>query len=186
MALGLLTGELNHLRGGVDSQHLGGAVGKEEGETPVACSEVGDDLRGHETEESFSHGLPGFTGNVILAVTAGDAVKESAHFVLTLFDDTASGCAVGDGFGDFFLGPSEEVGEDVVSIAGGEAVEAVLPDSAVLYQSSLLQLRKVRGNRTLTHDEDFLQFGDRKLFGLQEQEDAEPVGIGYDAEYFHN
>jgi hypothetical protein len=32
--------------------------------------------------------------------------------------------------------------------------------------------------------EDFLQFGDGELFAAQKQQDAEPVGIGDDAQEF--
>ncbi len=90
------------------------------------------------------------------------------------------------GLGDFALGASEQVGEHVISIAGREAVEAVLAGAAVFDQAGLLELGEVRGNRALAHDEDLLQLGHRELFGLEQQQDAEPVGIGYDAQDFHN
>ena len=42
------------------------------------------------------------------------------------------------------------------------------------------------GNGALTHDQDFLQFGHGELLTLEEEEDAEPVGIGYDAQDFYD
>jgi hypothetical protein len=44
----------------------------------------------------------------------------------------------------------------------------------------------VRGDGALAHDKDFLQFRDGKLLGLEEQQDAEPVGIGDNPQDFHN
>jgi hypothetical protein len=38
----------------------------------------------------------------------------------------------------------------------------------------------------LAHDEDFLQFGDRQLLALEQEQDAEPVGVGNDAQDFYD
>ena len=143
-------------------------------------------MRRHEAQEGFGQRFPGFAGDVVFAETAGDAVEEGAHLVLAFFHDAAGGGAVVGGFGDFLLGASEEVVEDVVSVAGGEAVKAVFADAAVFDQAGLLELGEVGGDGALAHDEDLLQLGDGELFGLEQQEDAEPVGVGYDAEHFDN
>ena len=84
------------------------------------------------------------------------------------------------------FGASEQFGQHVVAVAGSEAVEAALAGAAVFDQARLLELREVGGDGALAHDQDFLQLGDGELFGLEQQQDAEPVGVGYDAEDFHN
>jgi hypothetical protein len=40
------------------------------------------------------------------------------------------------------------------------------------------------GDGALAHGQNLLQFGDRKLLSAQEKQDAEPIGVGDDAENF--
>jgi len=180
----LFAAYLNHFGGGVDGDHFGGSLGEEEGEGSFSGAEVGDDHGGHEAEEGFGYGFPGFAGDVVFAEASGDRVEEAAHGFLAFFDDAARGGLVGSRFGNFGLGLGEEVGEDAVLRPMLEAVEAALAGAAVFDEIGLPELGEVGGDGALAHDENFLQFGDGELFVLKEQKNAEPVWIGYNAKKF--
>jgi hypothetical protein len=65
-------------------------------------------------------------------------------------------------------------------------VEIAFAGAAIFNQAGLLELRQVGGDGALAHDEDFLQLRHRQLLALEKEQDAEPVGVGYDAEDFDN
>jgi hypothetical protein len=69
----------------------------------------------------------------------------------------------------------------VFPLWGNETVEVVFAGAAVFDQACLLELGEVGGEGALAHDQDFLELSDGKLFGAQEQEDAEAVGVGHHA-----
>ena len=50
----------------------------------------------------------------------------------------------------------------------------------------MLELGKVGGNGALAHHQDFLQFGDGELLTLEQEEDAQPVGVGDDTQDFYD
>ena len=78
----------------------------------------------------------------------------------------------------------EQPGEN--SIGNAEAVKAVFAGAAVFNQAGLLELREVGGDGALAHDENLLQLGDGELLAAQKQENAEPVGVGDNAESFYD
>jgi hypothetical protein len=103
------------------------------------------------------------------------------------FQHAAHGGLVGRGFGDFRFGrAAEHLIQNATPAGGVEPVEAALAGAAVFDQAGLLQLREVGGDGALAHGENFLQLGDGKLLAAQQQQDAEPVGVGDDAEDFYN
>ena len=65
-----------------------------------------------------------------------------------------------------------------------QAIKAVLSLPAIFHQSGLLQLRKMRGNAALAGGQNLLKLGHRKFFPLQQQQQAEPVGIGQHSQRF--
>ena len=66
-----------------------------------------------------------------------------------------------------------------VAVSGGQAIKIVLANAPVFHQPCLLELGEMGGDGALAHNEDFLQFRDGKLLALEQEQDAEPVGIGY-------
>ncbi len=189
-ALRVVAADVNHLFRAVDGDDFFGALGEEQGEGAFARAEVGDDHGRQEAQQRFGEALPGFPWDIVGTETACDGVKEAAHLVLALFEDAAHGGLVGGELGGLLLGVGEDFAEDLmvgrVGWGGGEAVEAVLPGAAVFDEARLPELREVGGDGALAHGEDFLQFGDGELLGPQEEQDAEAVGVGEDAQGFHD
>jgi hypothetical protein len=103
--------------------------------------------------------------------------------ILPAPESEAQGFAIVRNFTDLGGGFAEEFHERGW---GGKTIKGVLPHAAVVHQAGLLELRQVCGNVTLAAAQNLLEFGDGKLFLLEQQEKAEAVGIGREAQRFEN
>jgi len=74
-------------------------------------------------------------------------------------------------------GLSEQAGEE--AIGGDQLVKAVLAGAAVPDQAGLLQLRKMRRDGALAHDQNLLQLGHGEFLAAEKQQNAEPVGFSH-------
>ena len=183
---GVGLGDRDHTGGAVDGDDAIGSLGEEKGKGSFAGPEISDDHGRHKTEEGFGDGFPGFAGDVVAAVASGDVVEEGTRLVAALFEDALKGGLIAGGFGDLSPGLKQELVKGSGTVFAASAVEIVFARSAVLDQSGLFELREMRGDGALAHGEDFLQLGDGELFLFDQQEDAKPVGVGHDAQNFHN
>ena len=187
IAEGLFAAHLDHFERSVDGDDLGRSLRQQQGKSSLAGAQVGDDHGRHEAQQGLGQALPRLSGDVVATQAAGHGVKEAAHLVLALAQDEAGGGLVGGGFGNLFAGLGKQAGEDALGGFGlFEPVEIAFAGAPVFDEASLLQLREVGGDGALAHDQDLLQLGDRKFFALEQQEDAEPVGIGEHAQDFDN
>ena len=130
--------------------------------------------------------MPGTAGNVFLAEAAGHFVEKGAGLILAFAERQFKSGLVLGGFGDLGGGLADDRGD-----AGGvfgllELVEVVFAGAPVFDQASVLELRELGRYGALAESEDFLQFGDGKLFDGEKQENAEPIGVGEQAQGLQN
>jgi hypothetical protein len=173
---------LHHLLGVIDGDHLLGAQGQELGKRAFAGAQVRDYHARHQAQQHLGQALPGAPGNILAAELARHFVEVAAHFVFALAEDQFQRVGVLLSFGN--LSSSQEFQKWVQGFPVLQLVENVLADAAVFHQTGGLQLGEVGGNLALAFGQNLLQFGDGKLFLLEQQHDPHPCGIGQQAERF--
>ena len=105
---------------------------------------------------------------------------------MPLSKNAAHGRLVGSGFGNLLPARARSSPPKTpLPPEAGKPVKIALAGAAVLHQPGLLQLREVRGDGALAHHQNLLQFGDGEFLSAQKQQNAQPVGVGQDAENFY-
>ncbi len=177
----------DHLLRVVDSDHALRALREQLRERAFARPEIRDHQRAASAGEDISaNAFPGAAGQILAPELSGERIEIAAHFVRRLSSTRASASwspAASGISAAAVRSSSSSLAELFVWLRRFQPVEDVLAGAAIFYQPSLLELREMSGNLALAAGEDLLQFGDGKLFALEQEEQADACRIAEQPEW---